>query len=489
MRVDAKATIRNRFDIECRDIVTGEVQKYQAHNIVLDSMWSRLVNFWPFFEYIHFGTGDGSLSPTRTSLFSHLGTKAASTVSSQRALPTSYRQRSIVLNPEEYVGQEITEVGVAYGSAENNLVTHAFLEDSEGNPISIVKTDTMVVTIYATIFFELGDLESMYGGKFRWVQPLANNELLSYLMGATYPTQQFRVTRVPEFSDGTAPASHGQSANIDPADWIKDAANKKVTTPVMRLGVSVGNGEVRGFGLGSSDTLGTFRGQFPITGVYTGKAITETIGAGDGVTTGFNLSWNDPQNLVVKVDGVAVDAGDYDVVPVKKGTNVLLLKNLQILAGTPFNISNVNDGSMSTLADFRSGGKVGIDVGEEWEQVPVNAFRMYPFSAMSRTFRLSGSHSADFSSPTVLGSVTSTSIAWHDVTFTAVAFRYYMIEHISGGSGVYEMQILSASDQITFHTPPPPGTVITAEYTVDYVPKDSNHVLDLQVAIQYGEGS
>ena len=194
MRVDAKATIRNRFDIECRDIVTGEVQKYRAHNIVLDAMWSRLVNFQSFFNYIHFGTGDGELSPERTSLFSHLGTKAASTVSSQRALPTSYRQRRIILNPEEYVGQEITEVGVAYGSGSTNLVTHAFLEDSEGNPISIVKTDTMVVTIYATIFFELGELESMYGGKWRWVMPLANNDLLSYLMGSTFPTTSFLVT-------------------------------------------------------------------------------------------------------------------------------------------------------------------------------------------------------------------------------------------------------------------------------------------------------
>ena len=150
---------------------------------------------------------------------------------------------------------------MAYGSGSTDLVTHAFIEDSEGNPISIVKTDTMVVTIYATIFFELGELESMYGGQWRWVMPLANNDLLSYLMGSTFPTTSFWVTAARHFMDGTGP-SHGSSNAITVANWIKDAANKKVTTPVMRLGVSTGNGAIRGFSLGSSGANGIFRGQF-----------------------------------------------------------------------------------------------------------------------------------------------------------------------------------------------------------------------------------
>src|SRR5690606_3379682 len=106
MGINTKATIRNRFDIEVKDIKTGEVKKYQAHNIVLNQMWSRLVNFQSFFVNIHFGTGTGFLVPTRTSLFNHLGTKAATTEDYKYAYPTSYRTRKIVLNPEEYVGAE-----------------------------------------------------------------------------------------------------------------------------------------------------------------------------------------------------------------------------------------------------------------------------------------------------------------------------------------------------------------------------------------------
>src|SRR5690606_11283758 len=134
------------------------------------------------------------LVPTRTSLFNHLGTKAATTEDYKYAYPTSYRTRKIVLNPEEYVGAEITEVGVAYGSTSSNLVTHALIEDAAGNPISLVKTDTNVVTIYATIYFELGGIENVYGGKVKWVEPLSNNDLLRYFMGNSFPTQRFYVS-------------------------------------------------------------------------------------------------------------------------------------------------------------------------------------------------------------------------------------------------------------------------------------------------------
>ena len=305
--ITAKTNVRNRFDIICQDTQTGEVTKYQAHNIVLDQMFSRLVNFASFFGNIHFGTGTGTLTPDRTSLFTHLGTKSATTTEQVRELPTSRWTRKIVLNPEEYVDAELKEVGVAYGSTASNLVTHAFIEDSEGNPISVIKTDTMVVTIYATIFFELGAIDAMYGGKWRWVVPLENNELLSYLMGATYPTQQFRVTQARDFGDGTAPSSHGQTASIYPADWTKDVANKKAITPKMRLGINDGNGEIRGFGIGSSDTSGTFRGQLPIAGVWTGRQITgEHVGVGDGEKDKFNLAWNEAAkgSVAVKVDGV-----------------------------------------------------------------------------------------------------------------------------------------------------------------------------------------
>ena len=490
MKVTGKANIRNRFDIVCRDIRTGEETKYQAHNIVLDSMWSRLVNFQPFFDYIHFGTGTGTLSPSRTSLFSHLGTKSASSDVVRRALPTSWRRRQIVLNPEEYVGHELTEVGVAYGSSSSNLVTHAFIEDSEGNPISIVKTDTMVVTIYATIFFELGELTSMYGGQWRWVMPLTHNELLKYLMGESYPTQYFWVSSVIGFrTDGTAPGSHGKSSGILPTEWTKDAANKKVTTPVRRLGITVGNGPIRGFGLGRSDLSGTFRGQFPIAGVFAGTTIEgEIVGVGDGETTGFDLAWEDAENITVYIDGVAVEQGGYAVAARRN-----------IFLGAPV-VDLVGDEDYSVLTDgvIGSGGirttdvdiDVGIDVGEDYGAREVNSLRAYHGYGVGAgtTITLYGSTNPDFSGGVQLASGVFSHSSWSTITFPAAAYRYYRLVRASSSSDTREVELLSAARHITFATPPAAGAVITADYTVPYIPKDENHVLDLQCSIQWGEG-
>ena len=493
MKVEQKVGIRNKFTIHVDDIITGEHKEYQAQNIVLNAMYTRLVNFQTYFVNIHFGTGTGTFTDaTRTSLFTHLGTKAATTEFQTRLLPTSQWRRKIVINPDEFVGSTFSEVGVAYGATSSNLVTHAAIKDAEGNPISLgPKTATQVITIYADVFFGLGAIDAMYGGKIRWVQPLANNELLSYLMGATYPTQQFRVTRAPEFSNGTAPVSHGQSASLLVAGWIKDAVNKKVTTPVpattTRLGVSTGNGEIRGFGLGSSDVLGTFRGQFPITGVYAGKAITETIGAGDGTKVGFNLAWNDPASLVVKADGVAVDAGDYDVVPVKKGTNLFEFKSPEHIAGTPSTgLGALTDGQITTSISPSNAFQVGFDVGAP---ILVNRFGSRRIStAGGYRINLYGSDNADFSDMVKLTDVFSYNDNTVYSTFTPPkAYRYYIVTTPETAPSLCQIYLESLSDQITFHTPPANGAVITADYTVDYVPKDSNHVLDLQATIQYGE--
>ena len=456
MKVTARANIKNRFDIEVKDIVTGEIQNYQAHNIVLDAMWSRLVNFQTFFVNIHFGTGTGTLAPTRTSLFTHLGTKAATDTASARALPTSHRQRQIVLNPEEHVGSVITEVGVAFGATSTNLVTHAFLEDSEGNPISITKTDTMVVTIYATIFFELGALTDMYGGKWRWVMPLANNELLSYLLGGTYPTQQFRVTLARGFGLGTACVSHGQSAAILVADWTRDAANKRVTTPVRRLGITIGNGAVRGFGLGSSDVLGAFRGQFPIPGVHTSRAISETLGTGDGVRTAWDLLWNEavPGSVTVRVDGVPAAPTVNELISY---VGARLNNPAALPAGNGYGAAFSPDGVYLAIAHSTS-----------------------PFVTI---YRRDGNTFTRLSNPAALPAGTGLSAA-----FSPDGVHLAIVHSTSPFMSVYDGAYSTGrTHNIIFASPPALGTTITAEYAIPYIPKDANHVLDLQCRIQYGE--
>ena len=463
LEINAPVAIKNKFTIEVHDTATGETQTFECHNIVLNAMWSRLINFQAFFVNIHFGTGTGTFTDvTRTSLFTHLGTRAATTEFITRALPTSQWRRRIVLTETEFVGAVITEVGVAFGATTTNLVTHAAIRDAEGNPISLgPKTNTQIVTIFADIFFQLGELTAMYGGAIRWVQPLANNELLTYLLGGTYPTQQWRVTGARTLGNGTADTSHGQSANILVADWVRDAATRKATTPVPatvgRLGATIGNGAVRGFGLGSSDIAGTLRARFPITGVFTSRTLTGVVvGSGDGVTTRFNLPWNgaNPASVTVRVDGIAVSP---------------TVNELINYVGARLNNPTALPAGIGRAAAFSPDG-VHLAIAHDAS----------PFVSI---YRRDGDVFTRLANPTALPAGIGLAAAFSpDGVHLAIA--HGTSPFVTLYDGAFNT---GRAWNIIFATPPAVGTTITADYSIPYVPKDANHVLDLRAAIQFGE--
>ena len=157
MKAIIGANIHNKFEFELRDAVTGELkQSHTTYNIVLNNMFNRLCSMASFCTHIQIGTGTGTMDPARTSLFSFAKATAITTDAKEMSYPVSYWRTKIVINPEECVGLDITEVGVAYGSgATGVLVTHSLLKDSEGNPIVIHKTSADVLIIYATIYSNL----------------------------------------------------------------------------------------------------------------------------------------------------------------------------------------------------------------------------------------------------------------------------------------------------------------------------------------------
>jgi len=190
VKINAGCGIRNKFEIHVDNVETGEHREYKAHNIILNLMWNRLTAFNPYFVNIHYGQGDAEFNnPARTTLNSFLGTKKATHVSRSAAYPTSQWRQMIVLQPDEEVGKTIKEVGIAYGSTESYLLTHAPIQDSEGNPIQLgPKLDTEIYTIYADIFVSLW---SDYGAYFY------ANGLRNYLLGtATMATDQIAVSFV-----------------------------------------------------------------------------------------------------------------------------------------------------------------------------------------------------------------------------------------------------------------------------------------------------
>jgi sugar lactone lactonase YvrE len=295
MEIKQNVNIHNRFDVHIDNIETGEHRELVGYNIILDQMWTRLCGGSSYFGYIHFGKGTGTPTPERTSLFNHLGTKSAVTEEIIKALPVSSWRRKIVLNPEEYVGETITEVGIARGSSASNLVTHAMLKDSEGNPISITKSDTDVVTIYATVFITFMNTPPTM----KLLGVPNNNQLINYLTGSAAPSGSFRLLPGEHYGERLGSTSS--------ATWVSDVPNRKRKTNVLRFGINDANGDVK-----SLEFTDLFALKFPTPGIFEGQSYTNVpIGVGDDETTEFILPSRNIIKSTLKVKKEGVITTDY----------------------------------------------------------------------------------------------------------------------------------------------------------------------------------
>lgn len=308
MEIKNNIKIHNRFDIEIVDKNTGEVkQSLVSYNIVLSQMYTRLCGGLAYFANIHFGSGTGTLSPSRTTLFSHLGTKSAVDEEIIKAVPLSSWKRKIVLNPEEYVGNTISEVGIAFGSTNTNLVTHSLLKDSEGNSISILKTDVDVITIYATVFVTLDTSNP----NLTYLSMPSSNQLVNYLIGGSAaPTGAFSLNDI--FLGQT------RLGSTSAVTWTSDTVNKQRKTNVPRFATTVGNGHIKFLEFANLFSL-----EIPSIGVFNGQNyLSVPLGLGDGSNKIFDVpSANVRQtSLLVKKNGVVIN--DYSKYEYKSGFRV-----------------------------------------------------------------------------------------------------------------------------------------------------------------------
>ncbi len=302
MKAQAKVNIHNRFDIFFNDKQVG-----YAENIVLDQMYTRLCGRSTYFVNIHFGTGTGTLSASRTSLFTHLGTKTAVNDAQSKALPTSWWRQKIVLNPEEYVGSALSEVGIAFGSTSTNLVTHALIRDMNGNVITLTKTALDVVTIYATVYVTF----STSNANLALTGMPDKNSLVNYLIGgSSFPTTYFTAGLCGDLSheQGAYPGSIVVGAS-SALSWTADTANKKSCSNTYRFAIDAANGQLKEFLLAANTSGGPnviYRLLLPATGIYAGLDIEgASVGTGDGLTTKFKLPSKNinADSVVVYVDG------------------------------------------------------------------------------------------------------------------------------------------------------------------------------------------
>ena len=279
--------IHNRFDIQVKDAETMEVVRTaQAENIVLDRIYTRLLAFSSYFDQIVFGTGTGALSAGRTTLFNKVGNKAAVQDSLVRSYPTSVWTKKITLGTEEFNGNTLTEVGIS--ETTTNINTHALITDSEGNPLSVEKTNLRIIDIYATVFVEVYSVDSgclFYG-----------NGLRDYLTGGSAPSNVIGLHDV---------VNNEIEAITNLTATRTSNSSEKSLTWTVRFNVEHFNKDVRAI-----DWVGGgLRWLIPRTGVYTGTARTNVqLGVGNGLTDTFELPNKEVTGLTVKVDGATTTA-------------------------------------------------------------------------------------------------------------------------------------------------------------------------------------
>lgn len=273
----AMVSIHNRFDIVVRDAVTEEIiEEFKAENIVLDRMYTRLLNFQTYFSQIVFGSGSGTPTVGRTTLFNRIGSKASTTEEVIRAYPRSIWTQKIRLGTEEFNGSIITEVGISETST--NINTHAMISDAEGNPLSVEKNSLRIVDIYATVFVEMYDVDS---GLFWYGDGLRN-----YLTGS-----------------GAAGNTLGISfANdvVTRAGTIVTNVSEKSVKSSARFNVDDLNREIRYMDW----TAIGLRCEIPRPGVFEGiQKNAVKIGVGDGIKTTFKIPQSYITDLAMLVNG------------------------------------------------------------------------------------------------------------------------------------------------------------------------------------------
>ena len=341
MEVKVKPKIHNRFDIFKKNIATGEEKQVAyAENIILNTMWTRLCNFQAYFAYIAYGTGSGELSVARTALFTHEGLKAVTSVEKLYGMPTSSWRQKIELGLTDSVGKTLTEVGINYDSSAGHLVTHALLRDMNGNPISILKTNVDILTIYATVYFTLDNTHA----SIKFLYP-GDNNLIAYLMGGSAVSNGCFVDEY-----GGAPEWPGLSPGVNyygcgmfgTGSWTADVANKRTTLATPRLAVSDGNCNIKGI-----DFCHVARLALPASGIYAGLDLVGVpVASGDGIKTEFVLPSDniDVSTLSMKLNGIA--NGNITTSAINNDKAVSMLKTYDVDTDKPLDIGFNHDGTI-----------------------------------------------------------------------------------------------------------------------------------------------
>ena len=471
--------IHNRFDVEVRDAKTGELkQKAFAENILLDTLFSTVAWHAPYGSgwaaYIAIGMGTGTLDRTRTTMFNKIahGEGTNATYIYDDANKVFSKRIQWTISETQYNGSTITEIGVGQYWINNYqfyLCSHALLKDMNGNTASIIKTDTDIITFYATVYavvpntFDSGAIKTFPGYQ---------TSLVLYLLGSiTWPTNDtFYFQKTCDLQSTNRNYNGWDTASVSVA-ITHDASGKIWTHTAARLAVGSGNEAGGIYGMQSSNG---FNFNFLDSSVFTGSVITgENLGVGDGTTQDFKTAFGLVKaGAVVKVDGT-VDA--TATVDVGKPYENNLIRHMKVIAG---NNSVIYPGYYHYDGNFGAGAAYVILENPLYAAYGIDTIRC------EVTTLECSDNLVDWTS---LGSGSASK----DVSANRTA-RYWKFTTASGYYGSLD-QFLSndlgtaALKNVHFATPPATGAVLTIDYTTQVLAKDAYHVFDCTAQLEIDE--
>ena len=554
--------IHNRYDVWKENVITGEKKQVAyAENIVLNQYWSKISTSIGYdgsspryaVRRICAGRSTGELDPARTSMFSEIFTKDAS-----RSGPTYDYDNNIVSmrfsvtrSESEDVGEFYREIGCknaegTYG-ATAYLVSHALLMDMNGNPTVIEKTNTDIITFYATWYLYVPEFE-WYGGSVKLATiafPLfammmgasspGDNETVGYIRWYLYYGNPYSAAAPSSVSIFYGTASSGSSGQNN-AVWI--AAERKFRfsfrIPAGTNSTSDVNGiwHVIGY-YGGTTFLHLFLNMpwydfIPENTWYPGSDIVgEQIGTGDGERTKFATAFAFAKNATIKIDGVTVDSADVAVTemyPPKSpyGDRIMLVEDETNLRYNPY------FATIGYKAVFGQYFKVECsNDGENWVEVALNssgtnmeksidaAYRNYKYwrstasGASSTYLRVKflyddddplGPNNVVFDNPP--GKITAENVGTGDATETVFDLDHEPVDgslvlEVNSVEMVLDTDYTLSGATITFANPPASGhsivadygyaCIITADYTTPIINKDINHVFDFEISLVFNE--
>lgn len=515
IELKAPMSIKNEYVLELYDKDGKLKDKAYAYNLVTDAFWKdafTTTTGWSPFYAIRLGTGTGTPSVSDTALFRSLVEAATTLKRVQYAYPTSVATFTATFPASASAVGVITEVGFSKGTNSSYLQTHALLQDSEGNPITINKTDTDTLIVTAKVHCTVSasdNLNLVSAGSFiGFTRTFKNNsQSLAPYSCSLSASPCLPVSSQLHTTNYSAPGSY---------------STRSFTFPVQRINKDTGNGcYVNTVYVGDFGTV-----QLPNESIFPAYALQPMrVGTGDGTTTSFKCPIPDfvENTEVVTVDGVELIRDvDYTVDPI--GNTAL---NASAIAAYSNFAESISASLSSTppanytwyLFGIRASSKGGLLIGKSDKPMTFDLGSEKTCNALFTDLVLAGNdYPSAATDCTLTLEYSNDNVSWQAATsvdtkfigayfsslypneykntltkFDPITARYWRI-YSSGSSSYLSSKGLGCNgnsffgyvgDGIVFKEPPADGAEIKIKATVNRPYKTSDYLIDYQISVYF----